>query len=66
MEERLIVEAVLVAIQGYDMKNPFKTNKNLPNPNNLQDPTAKYYVDVKTINLVPISELDNDSIVRNN
>ena len=55
--------------EDIDMKNQFKT-KNLPNPNlhlpNLQDPTTKYYVDSKTNNLVSISELDNNSIVRNN
>ena len=51
--------------EDIDMKNQFKI-KNLPNPSNLQDPTTKYYVDSKTNNFVPISELDNNSIVRNN
>ena len=51
--------------EDIDMKNQFKL-KNLPNPSNLQDPATKYYVDSKTNNLVPISELDNNSIVRNN
>ena len=47
------------------LKNQVKI-KNLPNPINLQDPATKYYVDNKTNNLVPISEFDNNSIVRNN
>ena len=51
--------------EDIDMKNQFKL-KNLPNPTNLQDPTTKYYVDSKTNNLVPIGELDNNSIVRKN
>ena len=50
--------------EDIDMKNQFKI-KNLPNPTNLQDPATKFYVDSKTNNLVPISELDNNSIVRN-
>ena len=50
--------------EDIDMKKPFKI-KSLPNPINLQDPTIKYYVDSKTNNLVPNSELDNNSIVRN-
>ena len=51
--------------EDIDMKNQFKI-KNLPNPTNLQDPATKHYVDSKTNNLVSISELDNNSIVRNN
>ena len=51
--------------EDIDMKNQFKI-KNLPNPTNLQDPATKFYVVSKTNNLVPISELDNNSIVRNN
>ena len=51
--------------EDIDMKNQFKI-KNLPNPSNLQDPATKFYVVSKTNNLVPISELDNNSIVRNN
>ena len=51
--------------EDIDMKNQFKI-KNLPNPTNLQDPATKFYVDSKTNNLVSISELDNNSIVRNN
>ena len=50
--------------EDIDMKNQFKI-KNLPNPTNLQDPATKFYVDSKTKNLVPNSELDNNSIVRN-
>ena len=51
--------------EDVDMKNQFKI-KNLPNPTNLQDPATKFYVDSKTNSLVPFSELDNNSIVRNN
>ena len=52
-------------VEDIDMKNQFKI-KNLPNPTNLQDPATKFYVDSKTNKLVSISELDNNSIVRNN
>ena len=47
------------------MKNQFKI-LNLPNPTLLQDPATKYYVDNKTLDLVPNSEFDNTTIVRTN
>ena len=51
--------------EDIDMKNQFKI-LNLPNPTLLQDPTTKYYVDNKTVDLVPNSEFDNTTIVRTN
>ena len=51
--------------EDIDMKNQFKI-LNLPNPTLLQDPATKYYVDNKTVDLVPNSEFDNTTIVRTN
>ena len=51
--------------EDIDMKNQFKI-LNLPNPTLLQDPATKYYVDNKTLDLVPNSEFDNTTIVRTN
>ena len=51
--------------EDIDMENQFKI-KNLSNPTNLQNLATKSSVASKTDNLVPISELDNNSIVRNN
>ena len=52
-------------VEDIDMKNQFKI-LNLPNPTLLQDPATKYYVDIKTLDLVPNSEFDNTTIVRTN
>ena len=51
--------------EDIDMKNQFKI-LNLPNPTLPQDPATKYYVDNKTVDLVPNSEFDNTTIVRTN
>ena len=51
--------------EDIDLKNQFKI-LNLPNPTLLQDPATKYYVDNKTVDLVPNSEFDNTTIVRTN
>ena len=51
--------------EDIDMKNQFKI-LNLPNPTLLQDPATKYYIDNKTVDLVPNSEFDNTTIVRTN
>ena len=45
------------------MKTQFKII-NLPNPTLLQDTATKYYVDNKTVELVPNSEYDDTTIVR--